>query len=121
MNNRSYFSFEPYVDKNNIYNKPKDKKIYGFYQIATFPNPKNNKYCVRRFVVGSDNQFSEIKNYKLEGNAYKKLLKILPHHQYKLYNVYDFTDTNYPNIGDILITQSNTLSQSYDYYGNAPF
>jgi hypothetical protein len=118
---RKYYSFEKFVDTNNIYGKNLVYKKVDFYQIAIHKNPETNKYHLRKFTVDESNKFSDIKNYKLDEDNYKKLLKKLKSNEYKLYSVYTLDGVSYPDINDITLAQSDILCNNYDYTGYAPW
>lgn len=93
----------------------------SFLQIANFPNQKTNLYHVRKFVINTDNEFVNIKEYFLNKHTYDKLLNIKKKHEYKLYAVYDLNTVEYPTMADILILKSDILGANYNYYGFSPF
>lgn len=107
---------------NNFNDTPgTNSPLVSFYQLATFPNPKTNKYLLRRFIIDENNNFKQIKHYQLSQTSYNKFLKLKKPNEYKLLAVYDFTSVNYPSVADILFLKSAILSNNYDYSGYAPF
>ena len=92
-----------------------------FYQICTFPNPNNQKFHMKKFVINSKNEFINVSEYYLTNNQCKKFFNIKKKHEYKCYPVYSLNDVNTPSLGEILGSKSDILNNTYDYTGYAPF
>jgi hypothetical protein len=100
---------------------PKNSDIISFYQICTFPHPKNKMYNVRRFSINSNNEFAAIKNSFLSKSRLERFLKSKKNNQYAMYSTYDLNYVKYPTLSDILLLKSDILSNQYKHYGAAPF
>ena len=98
-----------------------DTAITYFYQLATFPDKKTNKYHLRRFSISDNNEFVDVKNYALNKKQYSRFLEVKKRNEYKCYSVMDLNVVNYPVLADILLAKSSILSTAYDYTGFAPF
>ena len=99
-----------------------DSDDFTFYhQICTFPNPYNNKYHMRKFVINGNNEFEDVKDFYLSKKQCKKFYKIKKPNEFKCYHVYSLDDIDYPNMSDVLTSKSQILGTNYDYSGFAPF
>jgi|688.fasta_scaffold636774_1 hypothetical protein len=105
------------------FDKPEDIIVStaSFLQIASFPNPKNKLYHIKKFIINQNNEFIDAKEYFLNKNKYEKLLKIKRKNEYKLYAVYDLNTVNVPSLSDILMLRSTILGSDHYNYGFAPF
>ena len=95
--------------------------LIHFYQVSSFPNPKNGKYHLRKFVINNDNHFVNIKEYLLNKKYFDKFIQKKKSNEYRMYSVYNLNTVNYPSFSDILLLRSDTLKNNYNYYGYAPF
>jgi len=102
-------------------NDKEDKTVSYYYQICTFVNPKHGKYEVKKFIINSKNEFNDIKKYLLNEQQLNNLINNTKKHKYKLFSVYNVDNINHPTLADILQSNSNILSTSYNYSGFAPF
>lgn len=93
--------------------------ICMYYQIASFPNPKTNRYHVRKFVIGENNVFNSIKDYYLQNKTCNRLLETKNPNQYKIYSVYDLKGIQYPNMNDIIIARSSLTTNKTNFTGFA--
>jgi hypothetical protein len=109
------YKFVPNFDE-----EPKEH-LTSFYQAASFANPQNGAYHVRRFIVNNNNEFINIRDHHLNKKQYHKLLERKKPNEYKVYSVYDLKNVNYPSFGDVLAAKSSILATDYNYYGAAPF
>lgn len=106
-------TFEEEVDPNAF--------ITLYFQVATFQNPKNMTYHVRRFMINDKNEFKSVKDYYLTKKQYERFLQKRKPNEYKIYSVYDLDMIKRPTLADILTTKSSMLSTDVNYYGAAPF
>lgn len=95
--------------------------ISFFYQICIFPDPSTNKFHMRKFIVNGDNNFLQVKNFRLSKKQYKKFFSLNKPHEYKCFSVFSLDHVNFPSLSDILLSKSNILSTDYNYSGFAPF
>lgn len=98
-----------------------DNNLIMFFQVATFPNPGNNTYHVRRFMINDKDEFKSVKDYFLTNKQYQKFIQKKKPNEYKTYAVYNLKMVKYPTLGDILAAKSSMLSCNSLYYGAAPF
>lgn len=106
-------SFDPEPDPNDT--------ITLFFQIATFPNPENKTYHVRRFMINAKDEFKSVKDYFLTQKQYQKFVQKRKPNEYKLYSVYNLKMVKYPTLADVLGVKSSMLASNVNYYGEAPF
>lgn len=92
-----------------------------YFQICSFKNPNTNKYCVRKFVIDSNNNIVRVKNYWYNSKQCKQLMESRMSNTYKCLPMFDLVDAAYPIMADIIGARSKILSQDYDYSGFAPF
>lgn len=92
-----------------------------FYQLATHPHPKTNRYHMKKYIVNNKDQIKGVNDYMLTKNKYDKFLKSKKLHEYKLYSVYSLNDVGLPHGADISASKSTILNNNYDYSGYAPF
>lgn len=92
-----------------------------FYQVCTFPNPESDKYHLRKYVIGQDNQFLKVEEYKLTKRQYRKFLKTKSSNCYKAYPMYNLDNVGAPHPGELLAMRSEIISSSHNYTGYAPF
>ena len=114
----SNFTFIPNAQKQFSNNDIKQDDII-FYQLATFVNPTNNKYHLRRFLINSNNKILNLKEYYVDKNFIDKLTRTKKNNAYKMYSLYDLSETNYPSISDISLARSPILQQDNLYSGYA--
>lgn len=93
----------------------------SFYQIALYPNPKNNLHHVRKFIIDESDNIVRMSEYHIKPKYYEQLLKQKKTNEYKQYSVYNLETVGYPQRGDILLLKSNILSVNNTYTGFAPF
>ncbi|QKF93785.1 hypothetical protein QKU48_gp0327 [Fadolivirus algeromassiliense] len=106
---------------NNFDNSYRNTNLISFYQVGSFPHPKNGKYHLRKFVINDDNNFVQVKEYLVDKKIYTKFLQRKKSNEYKMYSVYDLGTVNYPSMSDVLLLKSDVLKGNYNYYGYAPF
>ena len=106
---------------NNFNDNTIDEKLISFYQVASFINPKTQKYHVRRFVINNDNEFVNVRDHYINKKMYDKLFSVKKPNQYKIYSVYDLNSINYPSMGEVLGAKSSMIVSNSDYYGPANF
>lgn len=116
--NRQRYQF---ISHDSYKNRKDDKSLTYFYQLATFPHPKNGKYHMRKFIINSKNNVHDVNDYLLDKDQYDRFLKSKKINEYKLYSVYSLNDVNYPTGGEILASKSDMLNNNFDYTGFAPF
>lgn len=92
-----------------------------YYQVTTFPNPKTNRYHVRKFVINESNEFVSIKDYYLSTKTRDRLTETKRPSQYKLFNVYNLETVVYPNMNDIMVARSDLVKSDADFTGFASF
>lgn len=92
-----------------------------FYQIGTFSDPNTRKYPVRKFVLDGNNNFVDIRNYRLSFEQLKKFMSKKRETDYKLYSTYTLEDIPYPNNGEICLARSPILCEDPGYSGYAMF
>lgn len=92
-----------------------------YYQICTFPNPRTNRFDMRKFIINKNNEFVAVKEFNLTKKQCKKFYNYKKTHQFRNYPVYTLNDIDYPSISDILTAKSDILRNNYDYTGYAPF
>ena len=111
---------------NYIFNSSSDipnnnNNTYNFYQISVFPNPRTNKFHIRKFIINSNDEFLDIIDYHLTKHKYHKFLKFKKIHEYKLFSTFSLDNISYPSMADISLLKSDNLSNNYNYSGFAPF
>lgn len=116
---RPVYKFDTSKENNFLYNP--NKKITRFYQICIFKNKKSDKYHIRRYIIDENNNLFDIKENKLNDKQYSKLFTLRKPHEYKLYSTYTLEDIEHVNVSDILLANSDILSNNYDYSGFAPW
>ena len=99
-----------------------NEKISHFFQICTYKNPLTDKYIGRRFTI-KNADFSSIENILLNEDQFKKLFNNLSDNEYKCFPVYNLDNIAYPNLSDVIVSQSDLLiNNDFDTYdGFAPF
>lgn len=98
-----------------------DDNISMFFQVATFPNPDDKSYHIRRFSINDKNDFKSVKDYHLTSKQYQKFIQKRKPNEYKTYAVYNLKMINYPTLGEILASKSCMFTTDPGYYGAAPF
>lgn len=110
-----------YTFVNNFNQVDEEPTFTSFYQIASFVNPKTNKYHVRKFVINNKNEFVNVKEYNLSNKQYVRFFNKKKPNEYKLFAVYNLSMVNPPSMAEILISKSDILAVNSQYYGFAPF
>lgn len=93
----------------------------SYYQVCIFPDPKTNRFQVRKFILNRKNEFVKVKDYFISERRYKKLLNAKKVNQYKCYSAYDLQGVSYPSASDISIARSNMITEDNIHYGLAKF
>jgi hypothetical protein len=106
---------------NVVENKQNIRPIIYIYQICIYKNPYDHKFHLRRFAVSPNNEFIDLKYYKLDKKQCKKFVKSTPPNKYKSYSTYSLENIEYPTLSDIFLSQSDILESNYNYSGYAPF
>ena len=86
-----------------------DHKLYKFHQICMYKDLKSNKYNVRTLTLDENQNIVKetVKLYTEEQcNA---LISSSKDHEYTIYPTYDLDLVAYPNVDDLLKTQSELL------------
>ena len=117
--NRPTYQFVTHRDTTMLPKTPEE--ICFVYQICTFPNPKTQRYHMRKFTLNGNNEFIDLRNYNLSKKQCKKFFKIKKSNEYKCFHTYSLDNIEYPKMADISLSRSNLLSQNNDYTGFAPF
>ena len=118
---RTKYQFVSTRDIENFQNTEDNEIKSLYYQVCTFPEPKTGRFHMRKFIINNNNEFIDIKNFKLTKKQCKQFCSTTKPHQYKKFNTYDLENVSYPCLADILTSQSNILSTDYTYSGFAPF
>jgi len=92
-----------------------------FYQIGTFSDPSTRKYPVRKFILDGNNNFIDVRNYRLTFDQLKNFMSKKRETDYKLYSTCTLDDIPYPHSGDICLARSPILSDDQGYSGYAMF
>lgn len=95
-------------------------KEVKFYQIAIFPDMQTKKYHIRKFVIDSNNEFIDIKNYKVTKDELNLFLSKKKICSYKKYSTPDLNNVSYPTTADISLARSPILDD-VNYSGFASF
>jgi hypothetical protein len=103
----------PVVEDNSSYTK--------YYQICVHKNPVTGKYHIRRCILNSRNEIVDAKEYQINKKQYDNILNKHASHEYKLYSTFNLNNIELPSAHDVLLSKSDILNSSYDYYGFAPF
>lgn len=111
------YKFVNSFDEQNTTNKV----LLSYFQVCLFPNPKTNKYQIKRFIINENSEFAGVKNYFLSKSKHEKFLAFKKQNEYKLLSVYDLNGIDYPTQADISVLTSKMISNNIDYYGFAPF
>lgn len=93
----------------------------NYYQICTYKEPRTDKYCLRKFIINSKNEFIEMSEYLLTKKQIKKFYANKKPHEFKCYPSYNFDNIGYPNLGEVNLANSRILSNNHEYSGFAPF
>lgn len=99
----------------------KPKEIVYYYQLASFKDPKTNKYNIRRFTINENDEFIDVKETSLNSKEFRKFIKTQKPNKYKVFSVYTLDIIQYPTLSDISLCKSEILSKNNEYYGYAPF
>src|SRR5690606_19156692 len=94
-NNVRYKFITP-TNYQNRDNEVKDDSYYFFYQITTYPDPKTDRYHLRKFVLNNKDEFKAVNEYHLTKSQCKKFYSTKKRHEYKQYAVYNLNNVNYP-------------------------
>lgn len=95
--------------------------IIYFYQICIFPNPKTNKFEMRKYILNGKNDVLDVKKYLLNKDQCKKFFEVKNSNEYKSYPQYYIDEVDGPTMADIFTARSAILTKNYDYTGYAPF
>ena len=118
--NRTNFTFGTNsVQDELLYNPP--KRDFKYYQLCSFKNPWTQKYHIRRFIMNSKNEFTNIQELYINSKQYQRFVKTHKPNEYKMFGVYDLNQVAYPSLGDIAIIQSPILENDNGYGGFAKF
>lgn len=118
---RTRYSFIPrseYQDRNRV---DPNSTLTFYYQICMFKNPDDNKYHMRKYVVNGNNEFINIKDYRLNSKQNKKFYSMKKQHEYKRFGVFHLDNVPPPSLFDVSTSKSDILGKDYDYTGYAPF
>lgn len=131
MNNNYYFDMSKMkheiasISSNNVTTNPptkaKKNNITEFYQITSYPSPKTNTHHLRKFKINKEGEIIEEKNYQITQKQFEKFIKVKNANEYKCYACFNLKNVGYPKMGEILMAQSNILSNNHDYTGYAKF
>lgn len=88
-------------------------KLYNYYQICTFPNPKTGKYHIRKFVLDERENFINIIEKGFDEDRYRKANKLIKDNEKKYFSTYCFDQIKYPTVGEVLLAQSDLLNNNY--------
>lgn len=110
-----------YTFVSNFNHEEEEPTFSSFYQMASFIDPKTNKYHLRKYTLNDKNEFVNIKEYQLTKKQYNRFFDKKKPNEYKLFAVYNLNMINYRTLAEILVAKSDILSCNYNYYGFAPF
>lgn len=93
----------------------------SFFQLASFVNNKTGGHHVRRFIVNSDGNIINVKNYVLNEEKYKGLISKLKNYEYVIYSTHSLINTDYPRSGELMLLRSSILTSNCCHTGYASF
>ena len=99
-------------------------QYYKYFQLCMFKHPSNQKHHIRRLIIDSNSQITEIKELFISNEEYQKLLSDYKVNEYKIYPAYDLTNIDLPSGSEInilqspILTNSNLIGQAYNNYNN---
>jgi hypothetical protein len=94
------------------------RQYYKYYQLCSFKNPKINKYHIRRFIMNSMQEFTDIKELYINDKQFNKFKDSHKLNEYKMYNAYNLSNIPYPSLGEISIIMSPMFENNNLDYGN---
>ena len=107
LNNTNFKFGTNSVQDELLYNPP--VRNFKYYQLCSFKIPTTKKYHIRRFIMNSKNEFTNIQESYIDSNKYQQFIRSHPPSDYKLFGTYDLKQIPYPSLGDITIIQSPML------------
>lgn len=108
-NQKNKFNF---IRDTNNYNKSwyqPEHKLYKFYQICMYKDPKYDKYNIRLLIIDENQDIIKetIKRYTLQ--QCNNIIASSKTNEYNVYPTYDLNLVGYPNLDELLKTQSELL------------
>lgn len=94
-------------DEDFIY-KP-DSRQFTFYQICRFPVDKKHK--VRKITFNELGETLKSTESDISSRTLNRFLKGCPTYKYSLYGAYNLENIGYPDVGEILVAQSQILNE----------
>lgn len=91
-----------------VYNP--EKQLFVFYQICQFKNPKTGKHDVRCVTFNELAEIIGTEEYTCSGRYCKIIISKCKIHEYKLYSTYDLDLVGFPEMDDLLRSQSTLLN-----------
>lgn len=86
------------------------KKIYKFYQVCSFKNPKSNMYDVRIVIFNEHSEVIKQTEYMYDEKQCNILIKSKNSNRLKIYSTFDIDLIGLPDMDDLLKGQSTLLN-----------
>jgi hypothetical protein len=105
--------------KSDMHYNP-DKKLFKYYQICHFRNPKTSKYHIRKILYNQNAEVVNMVEKSFTMAEIKKFFEIHKENEYKTYNTYDLSLVQLPTGAEIMMAQSPLINTEYKEYDFAP-
>ena len=116
MNRKYKFVSRSTQNKMTYIPKIKNNK---FYQICSYKNPETGMYHVRRFELNKNNEFESVGSKYVKQRSLNKFFETHIPAEYVVIPAFDLNEIPYPNMGMVLVAQSELLNNTDDYNGFA--